>query len=385
MLEMGMIVNECVDEAKIAYYHFNKVVYNSDLLDITIIPTMACNFACKYCFQDNHVGIMSKETVEKMQRFLYKSCYKYKKISIEWFGGEPLIASTIVLETMKSLNKAATSSNAQIISSMTTNGYLLNAELMADLCNNGIRYFQIFLDGDQETHNKMRPHRTHSDSFEKIYDNLLKIHKLPHSYHFSIGLRINVSPANIESVKSLLRRIQQDFQSDGRFSVLLQWVRDWGGEQIKKNAELISSVDLCSQFYEFCIENHIPCVDYLTCHSGLAYCGARKLNSFVIFQDGNLYKCGMIIGDKQFDEINQIGQIDKHGNAAIDEQKNAEWVVQEKLESGCTDCFYFPLCMGGPCRFATKINKQIMCHDGKKQYEYLLRNLDSVGQLLKID
>ncbi|MBQ6721208.1 MAG: radical SAM protein, partial [Clostridia bacterium] len=56
--------------------------------------TSACNYACPYCFQDRRGGEMSREVQDAIVRYirLRFSTGRYRKLTVGWFGGEPLLA-----------------------------------------------------------------------------------------------------------------------------------------------------------------------------------------------------------------------------------------------------------------------------------------------------
>ena len=56
-----------------------------------------------------------------------------------------------------------------------TNGLLLTEELVDRLLPYGLRYVKITLDGDRDTHNKMRPLRGGQGTFDRIIENVRKI------------------------------------------------------------------------------------------------------------------------------------------------------------------------------------------------------------------
>ena len=62
------------------------------LLHLIILPTEQSNFRCKYCYEDFKIGNMSKEKQDAIILFLRKNIKNYTAISLDWFGGEPLLA-----------------------------------------------------------------------------------------------------------------------------------------------------------------------------------------------------------------------------------------------------------------------------------------------------
>ena len=65
--------------------------YNSSDMALTILPTRGCNFGCIYCYEQDRPNIaMSEQTEDAIVRFV-KSNSNLKRLSVVWYGGEPLL------------------------------------------------------------------------------------------------------------------------------------------------------------------------------------------------------------------------------------------------------------------------------------------------------
>ena len=59
-----------------------------------LIPTMACQASCRYCFARKAGGIMSRETAEKALDLIARLAPAGKDFNLTFHGGEPLLAGT---------------------------------------------------------------------------------------------------------------------------------------------------------------------------------------------------------------------------------------------------------------------------------------------------
>ena len=97
--------NQCFKgwETLVKYVTLSRRNDDSRLI-LTINPTLACNFACPYCFEKQHPDIFMNGTIEnKIINFI--NLHKGAKIlDVTWFGGEPLLAfDRIVSSNLKKM------------------------------------------------------------------------------------------------------------------------------------------------------------------------------------------------------------------------------------------------------------------------------------------
>lgn len=115
------------------------------------------------------------------------------------------------------------------------------------------------------------------------------------------------------------------------------------------------------------------------------YCDAARKNGYVLNYDGKVHKCTLAMFHEEYKEIECIGQLDNKGDAHIDENKLAKWIVKPNpIRKSCKKCKLFPLCVDGSCPFQSNIMKihkcnrleevvyaQLKCMDNKNTIEYL--------------
>jgi len=235
LYEHGFLVEDFVDESQIVEYLFNKEIYGNKTLELTIIPTNACNFDCVYCYQKEPYFFMSKETMDSIIFYIEKHIGEYTGLLISWFGGEPLLAKELMVEFMEKVRMICLKKHIPFYSNVTTNGYELDLKTFKSLIKNHVLYYQITIDGPKEIHNKQRPHKTNSDSFEKIVKNLMDIKENVKGNRYKIAVRVNISTSVQPYIEDFIEWLYNKFGNDSRFTIVWEIVRDWGGEKIKNN------------------------------------------------------------------------------------------------------------------------------------------------------
>lgn len=97
------------------------------------MPTEQCNFRCSYCYETFTKPVMTQAIIDNLKGYLVRNIKKYNSFCLEWFGGKPLCATKEVMDISKYCLKLAQKAGIPFISTITTNGYLLNPELIQDL------------------------------------------------------------------------------------------------------------------------------------------------------------------------------------------------------------------------------------------------------------
>ena len=365
LVSLGIIVDETIDEVETVNTCMDLRKYEQKRLMVTIIPTNACNFRCIYCYQPEKAEVMNEVTVGKILRWFERNLHYFDELCLGWFGGEPLLCPNIMLKLLIGIRDLCKKNGVAMVSSITTNGYLLNIDLFQQLLSNGLLYYQITVDGDETTHNMQRPHKINEDSYSMIMQNLSNMAKLSRHHRFEVGVRINLS-GNMrkENIFTFIDRIAEMFAGDKRFVIIWQWVRDWGGSRISQydTNNLVQTSSACTKYIDYAKSKGLSVADLVSTMTGSDSCEAFYKNGFVIDFAGRVYKCAMCMEDE---ENNCIGYIDKKGVMQIETSKEMKWLAHDKITEECGSCVYMPMCYTNRCHYSTKIKKTLTCLEYK--------------------
>ena len=184
-------------------------------LNITVLTTLQCNFACDYCYQGDHGDYnkfaekMSLETAGRVCDWIERELDRQhpRELVVTFFGGEPLLNLPVVFGMAERLWGASLARGVEMQVKIITNGLLLNEEVVDRLLPFGLNGIKITLDGDKDTHNRMRPLRGGQGTFDRIVEN---IRKVAGRCHIAIGG--NFDEASVDSYPALLDFLSaQDF------------------------------------------------------------------------------------------------------------------------------------------------------------------------------
>lgn len=287
-------------------------------LSLILMPTEQCNFRCTYCYEDFSIGRMSKEVIKGIKNLISIRIPEIKYLSVEWFGGEPLVARDVIYEISDHILSEIDQKNIQYISGMTTNGFQLGINTFKKLLSKGITGYQISLDGPSDVHNLTRRRIDGSGSFDQIWKNLLSMREVEEE--FKIMLRIHVTPENYSSLKKLCELIKQEFSNDKRFGVFFKSIENLGGKNGGSFGVLKGETreNILKELNDYLG----PEKNFSPLEKAEPYiCYAAKPNNLVIRANGTIAKCTVAFSDDR----NNLGRIAVDGKMKINPEKIALW------------------------------------------------------------
>ena len=309
-----------------------------------------CNLACQYCFAEEgeyhgRRALMSFEVGKKALDFLIANSGNRRNLEVDFFGGEPLMNWEVVKQLVEYGRSKEKEYNKNFRFTMTTNGVLLNDEIM-DYCNREMSNVVLSLDGRKEVNDKMRPFRGGKGSFDLIVPKFQKFAEMRgdrdyyvrgtftrHNLHFSkdvtefadLGFRsMSIEPVVAKPEEEYAIREEDLPQIMEEYDHLAE-------EYIKRKKE-----GRGFNFFHFNIDlNQGPCVAKRLsgCGSGTEYLAVTPW--------GDLYPCHQFVGQEEF----LLGNVDTGvTNERIrDEFKLCNVYAKDK----CRDCFARFYCSGG--------------------------------------
>lgn len=126
----------------------------STAIDIDV--TDDCNLRCVYCFKGPKTPqYINMETARTAVNWVIRASRDNDSISVNFMGGEPLLAWYIIRDLVPWARRRANSFGKRVYFSMTTNLTLMNQEVRDFVDKNGFGVL-MSIDGCPELHNKQR-------------------------------------------------------------------------------------------------------------------------------------------------------------------------------------------------------------------------------------
>lgn len=349
LLENGIYVEDDFNEMDFLKYFHYKTKFSNEILYLTIAPTLDCNFACPYCYENRRKGKMTQEIQDAIVDFVEDAISKgTKKLDISWYGGEPLLYPDIVESLSRRINDLAQRSGCTVAIHMVTNGYLLTEPIVEMLDEVGVSRIQITLDGLKNYHDVRRPLRNGAGTFDKIIENL----KLFADFPIEVLIRMNVDNQNQKDFMALKSMI--DSLDNPNMKVYTSPVEDINKDTVNDVSDFMTTEEFDAFTVKTCEDGGQSKEDFSVMDDRFCFCTAETENCYVIDDVGDVYKC--------WDEVGRIEH--RCFNILTPDTTNytviAKYLTYDPFDNEkCRDCVYLPLCFGG-CKFQrTNLNKSV--------------------------
>src|SRR6267142_712314 len=365
----GFLVQDRATDRQALDRYLGEVKSDTAELNVTLLTTLQCNFACDYCFQGDHgdynerADKMSLDTAQRTIAWMTRELDRVRpeKFVLTFFGGEPLLNLPVMYEVAERMWDATQARHVPMYVNIITNGLLLTPDVVDRMVPFGLNGVKITLDGDRDTHNRMRPLRGGQGTFDRIVENIRRV-----AGRCRIAIGGNFDESSVESYPALLEFLKaQDFadklvkvnfkpivRAEASVSKNIIPLIAVGPDKKPLNGTCMTSVgsgagsacdncdfldDQTSYLREETKRHGFPTHDGV--HNGP--CHVHMQHAHTIGPDGSLYPCPGFTG--------QLSTSTGH----IDDRKDPfRETAREKFErlspwKECGDCAFIPVCAGG--------------------------------------
>ncbi len=335
-----MLVADDTDEIDLLARRYELTRDDTSRFALTIVTSLGCNFDCPYCFEAKHPSIMHDDVIDAVLAALDDQLPRISSFHATWFGGEPLVGKLPLLALSDAFIARCEAAGVQYNASISTNGYLLDEQMCADLRDRQVTNVQVCLDGPPEIHDRMRPLQNGGETFGRIVENLK--HAVD---YFAVTLRMNVDTRNILRAEELFQILEAEGLS-GKLTAYagqIVGVDDGGGSPSESyQAPCFTNAGFAQAelvFRELATRYGFSSA-FVPQPMG-APCTAVRKNELVVGSEGELYKCWDSVGNQR--EV--IGTIFDYANL---NGRLRKWLVYDPFsDDECRSCIALPVCMGG--------------------------------------
>lgn len=356
-------VREAIEEVKELKEEgmlFTEDIYKDYIFDVkkrsTVVKALClhiahdCNLACRYCFAEEGEykgdrSLMSAEVGKKALDFLIENSGNRVNLEVDFFGGEPLMNMDVVKEIVVYGRQLEKEHNKKFRFTMTTNGVLLDDEIM-EFLNKEMSNVVLSIDGRKEVHDHMRPTRNGKGSYDLVLPKFQKFAKMRGDKSYYV--RGTFTGNNLDFSKDVIHMADLGFKEisiepvvtedsepyaikEEDLPKIFEEYDNLAKEMIKREKEGRGFT-----FFHYMIDlTGGPCVAKRLsgCGSGTEYLAVTPW--------GDLYPCHQFVGEDDFLLGNVYDGVQK--TDLVNEFKGCNVYTKEK----CKDCFARFYCSGG--------------------------------------
>ena len=323
--------------------------YSTSWNKLELALSETCNLACTYCYCSTcrdmpNQGMMSETVARQAITWLFAASGRSKNVSITFFGGEPLLNKTVLRFAIEYSQKLAILHGKKVFYSMTTNGTLLDDEVIGFIkrYNFGL---MVSLDGPPEIHNRQCPTREGQGSFDAAAAGIKKLMARRRSVTVRCTM-IHPAPRMLDLIR---------FFEDFGFTriVLGRTVNPVNPSSVDCTAEDFAGIDrqereevipwILEKLAKGETPKYFPYATDLNTEPKVSpfKCGACR-GTTTVGADGNLYPCHRFVGMRAW----QIGNI---SNGPDYERCKKFWRdYRLAVAQDCESCWMWAQCKG-PC------------------------------------
>ena len=317
---------------------------------VSLAVAQKCNLGCTYCYaQQGTFGGQANDMPPDVARAaidqLIQGAEPGEAVTVAFMGGEPLSnRKTLHASTRYAAAQAATR-GIRVGFSMTTNGTLLGDEDIALFQDYGFT-LTISLDGLGATHDRLRPYRSGSGSFEKLARNMRALLAMS-GRRYRVLARVTVTPKNLDLPATMTGLLDMGFDAI-MFSPMLS-APSGKDEMLAADLDrLLDQLIECGESFREALRNgrilpvsnvintlqriHAYERDEYPCGAGGGYMGVSA--------GGGLYACHRFVNDDE----GLMGDV----FGGVDQDKQSRWLDSRHLQkqSPCGSCWARYLCSG---------------------------------------
>lgn len=335
MNQWFVIPDECKEKEYvdlIKHYLRSKQPNLEEITNYTIFTTSDCNARCFYCFELGRARTpMKKETALQVAVYIKEHCAN-KRVTICWFGGEPLM-NTEAIEIICNYLK---NNNISYVSRMISNGYLFNDDIIRkakELWN--LKHVQITLDGTEQNYNKIKAYIYKSGNpYQIVMSNIKKLLDAA----INVRIRLNMDLHNADDLLELTKELAKQFSGKKNIIVYahhlfnqdIPMAEQHTPEEWQKRESAMLRID------QIITQNGLDGKTGISTKFQVHHCKADSGTAVTILPDGNIGLCEHCIDGEYIGHIN---------NQTYDKKMIASFKELMSEVPECKTCFYYPECV----------------------------------------
>jgi len=312
-------------------------------MECTIYLTEDCNLRCSYCYEGNNKRkkTLSLAKLRQSLEFIVVNNPAGDDINLTFLGGEPLLNKGMIYEFINIIEEDHLEIKHIFKYAITTNGILLDEKLI-ELFKEYSFNVSISIDGDKATHNLNRV----SINGKDVYDTILSKMQLMQKRSLDFSIRMTVTQNNVSFLYSNVCYFYE--MGIKKINIGVDTMADWTDECLKildEQYTLLDELYLNTIADSKAILNlHDFKISTFVAARAPAYCSGGSKGHLVINSAGELFPCGFVVNDPEWN----LGKVD----GDLDQKSFLDSIRKNVVKkSFCHECEIAFTCSGAKCGF----------------------------------
>ena len=383
--KQGLLISNKEIDLKNYVWRYNQGVSQYSIQNMYFLPTNACNLKCKYCFLGDRPftpSYMTQDIAEKGLRVFARLTEIADKISLTFYGGEPLLNADVVYHSMRYVRELENDGafKRPVHMSLLTNGVLVDDKTIEAVLETKT-IVSVSIDGPGVL-NGARKDIEGNDTFDKALAAYCRFQDAG----INVGISCTLNRFNVEHITEIAEFIVNDLKPSGMgFNLLLPTIN--GGNPVDilpefATNQLIEAFKILRKagIYEDRMTRR--CRPYIEGAFHFKDCMGVG-GQIVLTPDGRIGPCQAFLGMNEFFPFNVNTLYSKLDSISSEHIYNDalfnEWRQRFPLNmKKCADCFAIAIC-GGGCPYAAyadhdsvwEIDDRV-CYQSKQILEWML-------------
>ena len=382
----------------------------------TIFITTNCNLGCSYCIYggqyEQHEKLtehpMSWETVRNTMDFLRAHSWKSEAVRLDFFGGEPLMAFSMIKRGVEYLKRILGPEGPRVNVTITSNGTVLTDKILDFLLQHNV-FLQFSIDGDEDSHDRFRTFKNSTKgSHQKILRNLRRIHDRDADYfRGNVRLKGVITTESLEhdDCEFFAHPLIRTIVDEGNYSFLVEEPNydlskdhDYF-QRLRVLADRLLQMEGLTSEAEICGQLNVKQAS-LYRHTFGRFFGAQALNEIYFKGQDSMPFTKACMTGYQEGAVSENGNISiclksaKGDNFVIGNVNEGRWYFDKMRQlntsfhedwAGCSSCYLQKICdlcyeklNGEPGEFAT--GRSRFCEFNREKHRVIFDNMLRVAE-----
>jgi uncharacterized protein len=354
----GFIVPSGFNEVDVIKERFSKARRTAPIF-LTLTTTQDCNLGCYYCYEErtkSRLGEMDLASILSwiLNKFTDRSGGD-RYLHVDWYGGEPLLNIDFIEAASPAIQQLCAENHIDYTASIISNGTLWPEDVAAFAKRHKIQQAQISFDGLRENHNQRRRYRAGfkrdgDSSFDlavRVVDGLLSACR--------VDVRLNLDRGNYSDLSPFVDFAKARGWFDREYPCVMMPARlsyYTAHSAFMRKVELDHGhLDEMRAFMKqagaegrLTVDEQDPEVQDFA-YPRASVCAALAHNSQVVGAEGLIYKCGLLVGDRD----KAVGRLANDQTDSEEQFPAAKWweSYDPTTLPNCSRCSFLPVCWGG--------------------------------------